>query len=65
MNANLGLENLGLEIVGIVLGVVFGMTLMKDKSYRSKPDDADRGTLVGGIIGLVIIGPLLIAITSQ
>lgn len=65
MNANLGLENLGVEIVGIVLGVVLGMTLMKDKSYRREPDYTDRGALFGGVIGLVIIGPLLIAITSQ
>jgi hypothetical protein len=58
-------EDLGLEIVGIVLGVVLGMTLMKDKSYHREADYGERGVLVGGIIGLVLIGPLLMAITSQ
>ncbi len=62
---NLGLESLSWEIVGIVLGVVSGMTLLKDKSYRPAADGADHGVLLGGIIGLVIIGPLLIVITSQ
>lgn len=57
--------NLGLELVGIVLGIVLGITLLKDKSYHREADDAERGVLVGGIIGLAIIGPLLIAITSQ